>query len=256
MAEICPASMKSLARMLFSFAFVLALSAGVDAHPFHICVGQMRWNGEEKYWELSLRIHPQDLEQSMQRWRLSQSSNDQLTGQSVAALLAGCRIEDPDFESHAIEFLGQHFFLFLPDPVDRRALGDKRGGPRISLEDQSAIATQNAEARSRLVWVGKEYEKAWVWLHMELHPPQRSIQLQQPDREVRLHLCHKVLLGEISEQENSILVEPGDGQKFSLQFKGDDVAKPLEPDLRSASIPAGVGSSFLESGSNNSAPGK
>jgi hypothetical protein len=46
----------------------------------------------------------------------------------------------------------------------------------------------------------------------------------------RLYLCHKVLLGEIPEQENSVLVEQHGRQRFSLQFKGNELIKPLEPE--------------------------
>ncbi len=174
----------------------------------------MRWNEEEKYWELSLRLHPQDLEQSMQRWRLSQSRDEMQKGRPVEALLAGCRVEDPDFETHAIEFLNQHFFLYYQE-ADKK-LGHSQGSSEASLSE--------AHPKSKLVWVGKEYEKAWVWLHMELHPP------RQPASDSRLYLCHKVLLGEIPEQENSVLVEQHGRQRFSLQFKDNELTKPFEPE--------------------------
>jgi hypothetical protein len=192
----------------------MALVSCANAHPFHICVGQMRWNEEEKYWELSLRLHPQDLEQSMQRWRLSQSRDELQKGRPVEALLAGCRVEDPDFEIHAIAFLNQHFFLYHQE-------ADKKP---VRIEEVMGTSSNEPHAKSKLVWVGKEYEKAWVWLHMELHPP------QQPSSDSRLYLCHNVLLGEIPEQENSVLVEQQGRQRFSLQFKGNEVAKPLEPE--------------------------
>lgn len=206
--------MRCLARIFSPIVLLLALVSSANAHPFHICVGQMRWNEEEKYWELSLRLHPQDLEQSMQRWRLSQSRDELQKGRPVEALLAGCRVEDPDFETYAIEFLNQHFFLSYQEE------GKKLGHAQVS----SAASSIEANSKSKLVWVGKEYEKAWVWLHMELHPP------QQPALDSRLYLSHKVLLGEIPEQENSVLVEQHGRQRFSLQFKGNELIKPLEPE--------------------------
>jgi hypothetical protein len=219
--------MPSLARIVSPILILMALASVVSAHPFHICVGQMRWNEEDKYWELSLRLHPQDLEQSMQRWRLSQSHDELQNGElqkgrPVEALLAGCRVEDPEFESHAIEFLNQHFFLYHQE-ADK-----KRDHPNGSI----ASTAQEPHSKSKLVWVGKEYEKAWVWLHMELHPPEKQL----PDSQ--LYLCHKVLLGEIPEQENSVLVEQSGRPRFSLQFKGEEIAKPLEPELRSSNATA------------------
>jgi hypothetical protein len=136
-------------------------------------------------------------------------------GRPVEALLAGCRVEDPDFETHAIAFLNQHFFLYHQE-ADKKPL---------RLEDVMGTSTSEPNAKSKLVWVGKEYEKAWVWLHMELHPP------QQPSSDSRLYLCHNVLLGEIPEQENSVLIEQHGRQRFSLQFKGNEMAKPLEPEV-------------------------
>ena len=209
--------MLRLARNISAVLILMALASVVSAHPFHVCVGQMRWNEEEKYWELSLRLHPQDLEQSMQRWRISQSRDELEKGRPVEALLAGCRVEDPDFESHAIEFLNQNFFLY------HREAGEKLNHSEGSLEASS----NEANSKSKLVWVGKEYEKAWVWLHMELHPP------KQPASDSRLYLCHKVFLGEIAEQENSVFVEQSGRQRFSLQFKGNDTAKLLEPEVLS-----------------------
>jgi hypothetical protein len=220
--EICQVNMLRLSRILSPFLILMALASVASAHPFHICVGQMRWNEEEKYWEVSLRLHPQDLEQSMQRWRLSQSRDELDKGRPVEALLAGCRVEDPHFETHAIEFLNQNFFLYHQD-ADKKLVHSQ--GSEGSSSDES-------NPKSRLVWVGKEYEKAWVWLHMELHPPtQRSSDSQ-------LYLCHKVLLGEIPEQENSVLVEQSGRQRFSLQFKGEDIARPLAPQIRSSDAAA------------------
>lgn len=217
-AETCRADMSRIASFFSSILIFMALATTVNAHPFHICVGQMRWNKEEKYWELSLRLHPQDLEQSMQRWRLSQSRNELQEGRPVEALLAGCRVEDVDFESHAIEFLNQHFYLFYPQ-ADQAAL--QKSDSKDSLANEPG-------SKSKLVWVGKEYEKAWVWLHMELHPP------TQPADDLQLHLCHKVFLGEIPEQENSVLVEQSGRPRFSLQFKGEETAKPFVPEVRSS----------------------
>lgn len=195
----------------------MALVSYANAHPFHICVGQMRWNDEEKYWELSLRLHPQDLEQSLQRWLLGQSRDGVQNGRPIEALLAGCRVEDPDFETHAVDFLNQHFFLYHQEATKKSS--SSQGSSEVFIE---------TNPKSKLVWVGKEYEKAWVWLHMELHPP------QQLASGSRLYLCHKVLLGEIPEQENSILVEQQGRQRFSLQFKGNELAKPLEPEAKAS----------------------
>lgn len=228
--------MRCLARIVSPILLLLALVSCANAHPFHICVGQMRWNEEEGYWELSLRLHPQDLEQSMQRWRLSQSRDELQKGRPVDALLAGCRVEDPDFETHAIEFLNQHFFLSYQE-VDNK-LDQSHGS--------SAASSIEANPKSKLVWVGKEYEKAWVWLHMELHPP------QQPASGSRLYLCHKVLLGEIPEQENSVLVEQHGRQRFSLQFKGNEVIKPFEPEA--TTIGASATSSGKEVNSESKKP--
>jgi len=52
----------------------------VSAHPFHVCVGQMTWNAEAKHWEVSLRLHPQDLERSMKVRRTSSLSPDSTPG--------------------------------------------------------------------------------------------------------------------------------------------------------------------------------
>lgn len=186
-------------------------SARAIAHPYHICVGQMAWNAQSKVWEVSLRLHPQDLERAMKQWRIS-GVEKTLTDKELVALQKGCSVEDAEFEKVVVEFLqGEFFMLSMPKGATAGQVGERLAG-----KDFKASA-------SRIEWVGKETEKGWLWLHFELVPPKLEAENSE------YWLVHKLLIDIIEKQENSLSVQRNGKDKTALLFKKGETAHRLPP---------------------------
>lgn len=176
------------------------------AHPFHLCVGQMKWNQNARAWEVSLRLHPQDLEAAM--------SSDLFPDDPSKKVSA----EDRNFPELVQKYLSQCFFI-------------RRTPFTMSLEETVSVLTAERSSdsttnkaseitadRSTLKWVGAEQEKGWLWIHLEMKPPEAK------KGEHKLWLVHRVLLEHVVRQENTVSVDPAVSPKFALQFKkGEDV---------------------------------
>ncbi len=191
--------------MAWALLIVASGTKCLASHPFHVCIGQMEWNANEEYWELSLRVHPQDLEQAMSRTR----------GQSTS-------IDDEDFSSVATAFFENEFFLVqLPDRMQQREVVDLLSRPRKASSDTEPNPTDVIEDRSKLNWVGMEAERGWVWLHFEMKPP------TAPASGKKTWLVHRVLLDEVDRQENSVRIIEGT-KSYSLQTKKGEPVRPLK----------------------------
>lgn len=182
----------------------------VWAHPFHVCVGQMTWNAESKHWEVSLRLHPQDLERSMKAWRTS-SLPPNSTPAEIEAALKGCSVEDREFEELVVTYLDSQFFL-------RRAPVAMQ---KDELEKVLNSTTREAKDFSKLKWVGREQEKGWLWIHLEMQPPEADLAVY------RVWLCHQLFMEAVSRQENSVVVQPTKQIKYSLEYKKGNLLHPL-----------------------------
>lgn len=202
------------AFQLFVFcASVILCGTIACAHPFHLCVGQMKWNTESKVWEVSLRLHPQDLELAM--------TNEMFAGDVTKKVST----EDSEFPAQVTEYLGRHFFLRKTpkamNEVELDAILRAELKTELSLQSQpkKGGSAENESSgkpkpeRSAVQWVGMEQEKGWLWLHIEVSPP-----TFEPSRE-KLWLVHRLLLESVGRQENTISVDPTDSKKFSLQFQ-------------------------------------
>jgi len=205
--------MNRFALSLFGWLFVVLGFATVGlAHPFHVCVAQMTWNQESRLWEVSLRLHPQDLERAMKAWKLSLLSETERKDGPATNVWKGCSIEDPEFEKVVVDFLDVQFFLRMA-PIEF----DRKG---VSQLIQASPRTE--ENFSKLKWVGKETEKGWLWIHVEMRPP------RQQSAQTRIWLCHQVLIDLIDKQENSVAILDQSKRKYSLQFKKDSLLHPLQ----------------------------
>jgi hypothetical protein len=178
----------------------------VHAHPFHLCVGQMQWNGASKAWEVSLRLHPQDLENAMS---VSKDSNQ--PSQRVS-------IDDDGFSDLAIAYINKEFFLRkTPKAMDSKELDAILRSESKETADSAANAdtakSNQSELRSTSRWVGMEQERGWLWLHFEMTEPEYD------ERVEKLWLVHRVLLEQVEKQENTIAILPLGSPKFSLQFQ-------------------------------------
>lgn len=164
-------------------------------HPFHVCVAQMEWNGDSKLWEVSLRLHPQDLEKAMTRARGMPTS-----------------LEDRDFPELAIPFLNEQFFLVhVSQPKTRKEL-------------MESIERGESFPRSQLSWVGMEQERGWLWIHLELQPPADTSKEPMAGTQ---WLVHRIFLDQIDRQENSARIISG-ANRYSLQFKAGEEAQEMK----------------------------
>jgi hypothetical protein len=201
------------ANLCFGVCLVFAglwSSATILAHPFHVCVGQMTWNAEAKHWEVSLRLHPQDLERSMKAWRTSSLSPNS-TPAEIEAALKGCSVEDREFEELVVNYLDSQFFL-------RRAPVAMQ---KEELEKVVNSTKREAKDFSKLKWVGREQEKGWLWIHLEMQPPEADLAVY------RVWLCHQLFMEAVSRQENSVVVQPSKQIKYSLEYKKGTLLHPL-----------------------------
>ena len=165
------------------------------AHPFHLCVGQMKWNADSKVWEVSLRLHPQDLEAAINREQFQDGFANKIG------------IDDDGFSDMAIKYLGAHFFL-------------RRTPKAMNKEEFQAIIGSDSKRQERvdsdkseIKWIGKEQERGWLWIHLELTPPTLDADRQ------KLWLVHNLLIANVERQENTIAIDPVASKKFSLQFR-------------------------------------
>ena len=184
------------------------------SHPFHVCIGQMRHNAQSGTWEVSLRMHPRDLELAL----------SDLQKESVAR-------ESESFPKVALDFLENQFFLIrLSETLSAKEIAEQISGlePMRSLERKSISSSDTdgnrklpRESRSTLQWVGMESERGWLWIHMELVPPESA------PSDGKLYLVHRIFLDRIEMQENTVAILHAPGSRGSLQFKKGESIKPL-----------------------------
>lgn len=185
---------------------VLSAFAGVEVyanHPFHVCVGQMQYNAQTSRWEVSLRVHPRDLELAL----------TDIHRRSISR-------EDKDFPEQALDYLENQFLLMhSPDSQNLKVIKSRISelAPARSLEEKG----KSIASRSRLEWIGMESERGWLWLHLELIPPE-SESSKGP-----LYLVHRIFLDRIEAQENSVAILFSRKERGSLQFKKGEAVKPF-----------------------------
>jgi hypothetical protein len=167
----------------------------------------MQHNPQTGQWEVSLRMHPRDLELAL----------TDLNRRNVSR-------EDKDFAEVVVDYLSNQFFLMShADSKDLKDIHEQisKLAPTRSLEEKAI----QADRRSKLEWVGMESERGWLWIHLELTPPD-GLASQGP-----LVLVHRLFLDRIEAQENSVLILHTRTKRSSLQFKKGQVAK-LFPDTQ------------------------
>jgi hypothetical protein len=184
----------------------------------------MKWNPTSKSWEVSLRLHPQDLENAMQV-ETNRASIE--TSKTKATAVEKIGIEDKEFDGAVLEFIESHLFL-QRTPT---AMTHKELTALMELNRYSKRADA-AEQRSRLKWIGKEQEKGWIWLHLEMTPPTIDPVSQ------KLWLIHDVLIDHVARQENTMAVDPTVNTKFSLQFKSDTTIQEFKQPVGSGATQA------------------
>lgn len=194
----------SLVLGILGFAMSCGFCPSVLAnHPFHVCVGQMQYNPQGARWEVSLRMHPRDLELALSDFNRKSISR-----------------EDEDFPKYVIDYLENQFFLArFGDSQDLKVISERISAipPLRSLEAKESPrgveGGPDLEDRSRLEWVGSESQRGWLWIHLELIPPKES------ESKGSLYLVHRIFLDRIEAQENSVAILHTRTSRNALQFK-------------------------------------
>jgi hypothetical protein len=173
----------------------LLFASQANAHPFHLCVGQMKWNAKSKVWEVSLRLHPQDLEVAIDKELVTDGRTNKIG------------MDDEGFAGVATQYLSSHFFLRrTPQAMNKEEFKAILGSKSKSLEAFDSDS-------STLKWIGTEQERGWLWIHLELTPPNLDAERQ------KLWFVHSVIIASVDRQENTIAIDPVASAKFSLQFR-------------------------------------
>jgi len=200
--------------MLFAWIAGTIFLPTAAAHPFHLCVGQMKWNAQSDRWEVSLRLHPQDLELSM----------NLEAARMNPALDRKYGVEDKDFPENATLYINQH--LFLRRSAAATTLAELTAILESEARSESKIAsddkTGSERFRSEIKWVGMEQEKGWLWIHLEMQS------VAWNSEEEKLWMINELLLDHVPRQENTMAVDPVTQPKFSLQFKKDQRIRELD----------------------------
>ena len=198
------------------FLFLPALTSSLCAHPFHLCVGQMKWNADVKVWEVSLRLHPQDLEKAM-----SEGLQKKERAQPVS-------IDDDGFSKLATRYLSSHFYV-RRSPLAMNSeefTAILRSSKTLSWTSSASDRTTKGASdqdQSSLKWIGMEQERGWLWIHLELRQPSF-----QPERQ-KLWIINRILLDSVERQENTIAIDPVSTRKFSLQFRSGEEFQEMKP---------------------------
>ncbi len=196
------------------FLFLPVLTSSLCAHPFHLCVGQMKWNADAKVWEVSLRLHPQDLEKAM--------SAELQKGQHAQPV----SIDDDGFSDLATRYLSYHFYVRSSSlAMNRQEFAAILRSSRAHAWKTTDPTTKGAsdQDNSSLKWIGMEQERGWLWIHLELTQPSF-----QPERQ-KLWIVNRLLIDAVERQENTVAIDPVSTRKFSLQFRSGEEFQEMKP---------------------------
>jgi len=170
----------------------------------------MKWNAESKVWEVSLRLHPQDLETAISKERFVNQPGKKIS------------IDDEDFPEVAMEYLNRHFFLRI-SPL---ALNQEEFKAILRSQSARKAGEESPREQSTLKWVGKEAERGWLWIHLELNQP-----TIEPERQ-KIWFVHRLLIDSVERQENTIAIDPTASKKFSLQFRIGEEFQEMKPSTK------------------------
>lgn len=202
---------------LFSLCLLVAAclipTACSTAHPFHLCVAQMKWNADSNLWELSIRLHPQDLENALTKELYPDKPNQRLS------------IDDDSFPEIATKYLEHHFYLRRTSSALKREelkaiLDSTKSELWAKAKVESTTKDDASKERSSLKWVGMEQERGWLWIHLELSAPSVD------DERHKLWFINRILIDSVERQENTVAIDPVSidsvAKKFSLQFRSGE----------------------------------
>lgn len=139
-------------------------------HPFHVSVAELEWNAQTERLEVSLKLHASDLERALtlRAKRKINLEQDDADGKLCAA------------------YIQEHFFLTELEGVE-----NSRGDLPPGLDERP---------RSKVNFIGKEFDKSWIVLFFEM---------ERPESEKPLALVNTVLLDLTDGQINTVTVRTG-----------------------------------------------
>jgi hypothetical protein len=174
----------------------------------------MKWNAESKLWEVSLRLHPQDLETAISKERFVEQPGKKIS------------VDDEDFPEVALDYLNRHFFL----RSSPRAMNKNEFKAILRSQPSTKVGEALPKEHSSLKWIGKEAERGWLWIHLELTQP-----TIEPERQ-KLWFVHRLLIASVERQENTILIDPTASKKFSLQFRSGEEFQEMKPSDKTVTL--------------------
>lgn len=180
---------------------LVGLTSAVYAHAFHITVSEAEMNHKTGSLEISMRVHPGDLEVALGR----------MTGRRI-------RLEkEPNIDALITDYLRRSVKLqgAAKQAVDkavkkRMASSQKDAVITKTQTDKSKKAGEADKATPKIRWVGKEISVKWAWLYFEI-PSAGKLD--------GATLTNKVFHEILADQENTMLLTDGKRKQTMLFLK-------------------------------------
>lgn len=131
-------------KQILGFCLMLALNASItaQAHPYHESLTELEWNAASGYWEMAVRLLPEELETALQR-----SDGPRINLERSA-----------DVDRLILNYLEHH--------IQFSAVNER----------QSALGAQGNAVK--MVWIGKEVGHKAVWLYLQVRAPGPPVMLR------------------------------------------------------------------------------
>ena len=174
---------------VFAICALCTLSMCVSAHPFHTCHAEMEFNSKTGRYEVSLRVLASDLEEALTRWQRSkndwalkeQASLPKVWSSQHAVASSSPRRVDlvnaRDIDGQIVAYLQSRISLTMSESKDEaNTVAEARSGVPMSSQSprDRPLEPRDVLLRQGVHWVGKEFDKSWIWLYFELDVPRTN----------------------------------------------------------------------------------
>ena len=182
---------RSLAFKLLILLLLPCYVAAADVpHPFHISTAEMELNKKSGRFEVALKLHAADLEQTLSTLEKRKINID----------------KDADAQQLLTSYLESHFFLIEKD--------------KLRLNEEGPTEIDPMQAMSKVHYVGHELKTNWLWIYFEVElletDPKPSGKTESDAAPSHMVLVNSVLLDVTDGQINTVAVRQA-GKKYSLR---------------------------------------
>ena len=222
---------------VFASCALCTLSMCVSAHPFHTSHAEMEFNSKTGRYEVSLRVLGSDLEESLTRLHLSKNNlalKEQVSlpkvwsSQHAGASSSPQRVDlknTRDVDGQIVAYLGSQISLTMLESRDE-ANTDMETSFRIAIPSKPLgdrlVEQGDVPLRQGVHWVGKEFDKSWMWLYFELDVPRTN---------GRIALTNRIFFELNAGQINLCTLSRGE-TKLSLRTDARTPTTVLPPEVR------------------------